>query len=546
MINTKSLVKTFLSLLVVSLIVGSIIPLFSIQSTVSADTNNDTPKYVENHTIGEHVLTIVDETTDLDVPLTPDTTETYKPEDRTWGGIASVISAGDNVFVAWRTGGMREPSPYVYVVVALSTDGGRTFREPYLIIDPPHPDGFVDIPMFYYNNAGELWLTYRLFNFYGSAEYGIKIINPDGAVENIKYEEPIVIGNPNTDPMGCFVPYAKPLLLGDGKILFGSSNFAEKRSTAIFQSLDDGKNFHGLSSIESEAGTSKTNGESSIVKLSDGSLWCLSRIEGGNFGGVEESFSYDEGKTWTTAKADLPDPLISPGSRFTMINLNDGGLLFVTSYSTAIRCNMTAFLSYDDGVSWPYSLTIDSHLSAYPDAYQAPDGKIYIVYDKGRYTEGGVRLSVLNVEDIKAGKIVSRDSLDKVVVTKTNPEWGDIVSVNGAFESTMTVKYGTKLSKITKSLPTKFTVTDTNGKNIEIEGVWTGNNYRAKDSGVYKIKFQAVMPDKLVDTFNLLQIEVTVQEGGCSSALNGGVWCIIVPVLLAVAIVIFKEKRYEC
>ena len=502
-------------------------------------------KYVENHVLGQHILTVVDETTDLNVTLTPDTDETYNPSDRFWSGIASVVAAGDNVFVAWRTGGQREPSPYVYVVVGISTDGGRTFREPYLIIDPTHPDGFVDVPMFYYNNAGELWLTYRVFGYTGSGEYAIKIVNPDGAVENIKYEEPIIIGNPNNDIMGCFVPYAKPLLLGNGRILFGSSNYDDKnkQSTAVFESFDDGRSFHSLTSIPSEADKNKTNGESSMVKLSDGTLWCLSRIESGYMGGIEESFSYDNGATWTNAKGNLPDPLIGPGSRFTMINLKSGGLLFVTCYNTSVRSNMTAFLSYDDGVSWPYSLTIDSHLSAYPDAYQAPDGKIYIVYDKGRYTEGGIRLSVLTEDDIIAGK-VSENSLDKIVVSKADYEWADIVSVNGAFESSITVKKGTKLKKITDNLPTVFTVTDSNNKSVRIEGVWSANNYNAGQEGVYKVSFQSVLPDKLVDTFDRLQIEVTVEGGnGCGGAINGELFAVLIPVLLAGLFVALKVNN---
>ena len=179
--------KIILSVLATMFLLSCFAFVFPVSYDVSATTVN----YVDNHTIGEHVLTIVDETTDLNKTLTSSTTETYNPIDRTWGGISSVISAGDNVFVAWRTGGQREPSPFVYVVVGISTDGGKTFREPYLIIDPPEEDGFVDIPMFYYNHAGELWLTYRIFGCNRSAEWAIKIVNPDGAIDNIKYEEPI-------------------------------------------------------------------------------------------------------------------------------------------------------------------------------------------------------------------------------------------------------------------------------------------------------------------------------------------------------------------
>ena len=79
-------------------------------------------------------------------------------------------------------------------------------------------------------------------------------------------------------------------------------------------------------------------------------------------------------------------------------------------------------------------------------------------------------------------------------------------------KSSITVSAGTKLSKIIKDLPTEITVTDSNGKTVKISGVWTANNYNAKQEGVYKVTFQSVLPNKLVDTFDMLQIEVSLTD----------------------------------
>ena len=83
----------------------------------------DKPKV--NHTLRAETVTIVDETTDLNVTLGEGTTETYNPSDRRWCGVSSVIVAGKNIFAAWQTGGDKEPSPYNYITVAASTDGGK-------------------------------------------------------------------------------------------------------------------------------------------------------------------------------------------------------------------------------------------------------------------------------------------------------------------------------------------------------------------------------------------------------------------------------------
>ena len=79
---------------------------------------------------------------------------------------------------------------------------------------------------------------------------------------------------------------------------------------------------------------------------------------------------------------------------------------------------------------------------------------------------------------------------------------------------------------------------------MSIEGVWTANNYDSGREGVYKVSFQSLLPDKLVDTFDRLQIEVTVEGGsGCGGAINGELFAVFIPVLLAGLFVALKEKN---
>jgi len=68
---------------------------------------------------------------------------------------------------------------------------------------------------------------------------------------------------------------------------------------------------------------------------------------------------------------------------------------------------MTAYLSEDDGKTWPWQLPLDRRdLISYPDGFQFPDGRIMVVYD--RFRDSGEMLSaVFTEEDIMAGKDVS-------------------------------------------------------------------------------------------------------------------------------------------
>jgi hypothetical protein len=48
---------------------------------------------------------------------------------------------------------------------------------------------------------------------------------------------------------------------------------------------------------------------------------------------------------------------------------------------------MTAYLSEDDGKTWPHTLLLDTRSTSYPDACQGKDGTLYIVHDLGRRKE---------------------------------------------------------------------------------------------------------------------------------------------------------------
>ncbi|MCM8815338.1 MAG: glycoside hydrolase, partial [Candidatus Omnitrophica bacterium] len=81
------------------------------------------------------------------------------------------------------------------------------------------------------------------------------------------------------------------------------------------------------------------------------------------------------------------------------------------------RSHLTAMLSEDEGNSWPYKLVIDEREKvSYPDATEDRNGKIFVIYDYDRYGAKKIMMAVITEDDIKAGRIVSRDSKLKIAI----------------------------------------------------------------------------------------------------------------------------------
>lgn len=466
-----------------------------------------------NHTVHKDIVTIVDETTQLFTPIASHTDEDYQYFNRRWNGICSVITAGNNIFVAWQTGGVREPDPTLlnYIAIAASTDGGNTWIDPFIIIDPVDESVEARVPQFYRNHAGKIYL---LFSYSTIGIHCIEFHNMDGDLSDVTYEDPFYIGVSNSS-------FTKPTLLQDGRIVYWSGT----KDAYLFESTDDGKSFQRTSSVESNApSNARVFCESVVVEKKDGMLWGLRRLENAVNGGIEQSFSADGGETWTVSQGSLPAPLTSPGSRFAMQRLQSGNLLFITNAAGmggTNRTRMTAYLSTDDGETWPYSLLLDPLMSSYPDFWQAEDGKIYIAFDKDRYGEGGIRLCVVREEDVIAGEYVSEDAKQLIPVTRMNGDYVDIKSVNGAFPQEATFTVGTELNTILANYKTTITVIDEKGQSHELTGKYRVVGFDKEQAGTYKAYFITDMPATLKDSFSKLEFKITlVEKSGCGSTVG--------------------------
>jgi hypothetical protein len=80
---------------------------------------------------------------------------------------------------------------------------------------------------------------------------------------------------------------------------------------------------------------------------------------------------------------------------------------------------LSAWLSDDDGVTWQGGLMLDERTGiSYPDGVQAPDGTIYISYDRNRATDGEILMARFTEEDILAGKLVGPRSKLRMLISR--------------------------------------------------------------------------------------------------------------------------------
>jgi AraC-like DNA-binding protein len=115
-----------------------------------------------------------------------------------------------------------------------------------------------------------------------------------------------------------------------------------------------------------------------VYEMDNGILRMLVRLHDG----IGESYSYDRGRKWSKGGK---TKLGSPSSRFFIKKLNSGRVLLINHYKFKGRNNLTALLSDDDGVTFPYSLLLDERDSvSYPDAVECDNGMIRITYDRER------------------------------------------------------------------------------------------------------------------------------------------------------------------
>lgn len=291
---------------------------------------------------------------------------------------------GKQVFVAWYSGGPA-PGPGNYVTLSLSLDSGKNWLNDQLVVYPKNQsDRFFD-PMLWRDNQG----TIRLF--YGSAKDNL-IWDGFGGVNSLQMAwngEEITASKPVRLTDG--VMSNKPLYLPTkNKILFPvyidkplpstlSNKPFPKKGVFVYDTQSGKNQFQLYSSIPIDEEL-RIHDEPQLVQISNsGGLLAMLRTTQG----IYYTNSYDFGKSWTPIKA-LSTTGPTTSSRFYLGKLSSGNLILIANNSST-RTKMTAFLSKDGGITWPYKLLLDARENvSYPDADQTVDGTIHVVFDRER------------------------------------------------------------------------------------------------------------------------------------------------------------------
>jgi len=331
---------------------------------------------------------------------------------RTWQGIPGIErTAQGRLWATWYTGGLHEGAAGNYVAVATSGDDGRTWSDPVVLIKGPTDHHMLADPLPWLDPQGRLWIFY----LQSSKERGAKEFFGACAVRNDAPEEPL---GRWTEPLPVHAGgriFGKLIVRASGGWLapfFLNSNQVDVNETCVLLTPDAGANWSilGGTSVPMER---RNFSEATLAQRRNGDLWTVMRTKLG----LEESTSADDGRTWTAPRLMRE----GPHTRACMRKLASGAHILIYHDVTRPakdarfpRARLAAWLSDDEGKTWPHQLLLDERNGvSYPDATEAPDGRIYFTYDRWRYGEQGgkeILMGVVREADIRAGKIVSPDA----------------------------------------------------------------------------------------------------------------------------------------
>jgi len=341
----------------------------------------------------------------------------YGPEARAFQGIPGLERApGGRLWATWYAGGEGEGEAN-YVVLATSGDDGRSWSGPVLVVDPPGPVRAYD-PCLWIDPGGRLWLFWAQSYQWWDGRAGVWAATTDEPdAERPRWSAPRRLADG--------IMMNKPTVLADGSWLLpvavwereATADPAHRRTSAL------GTGAHAVASTDRGASWSlrgtalvpdRVFDEHMVVQRRDGSLWMLVRTAFG----IGESTSEDGGATWGEGRR---SGLRNVNSRFFLRRLRSGRLLLVAHEPPdgRTRSHLVARLSDDDGRTWSGPMAVDDRAGvSYPDGVEAPDGRIYLVYDYNRTKDKQILMATFTEADVAAGRAESPGARLRVEVDR--------------------------------------------------------------------------------------------------------------------------------
>ena len=345
----------------------------------------------------------------------------YTEPYRAWQGIPGIArTKGGRTFITFYSGDVKET--YGNYVVLIKSDDDINFTDAIAVVKKEGKYRCFD-PVLWIDPLDRLWFIWNVM----PSEACMAAICEDPDADELVWSEEFQIGRG--------IMMNKPLVLSTGEWLFPIALWqldiynefrkSELRdddvaASYVYKTSDNGKTFTCIGGADVK---NRTFDEHMLYEMDNGVLRMLVRLKNG----IADTYSYDRGKTWSKGQT---TSLGGPSSRFFIKKLKSGRVLLINHHKFTRRNNLTAFLSEDDGKTFPYSFMIDERDAvSYPDAVEMDDGSIYIVYDRERgcfkssleevYASAREILTAkITEQDIINGRLTSNGSFLKRVVSK--------------------------------------------------------------------------------------------------------------------------------
>lgn len=351
----------------------------------------------------------------------PQTLRQYHASHRIWQGIPGIAQTrGGRTFVSFYSGNTKET--YGNFAAVITGRDGKNFGELIAVAKKAGKFRCFD-PVLWIDPQDRLWFIWNVMP--GEEVMGAICDDPDA--DTLVWSEPFYIGRG--------IMMNKPTVLSSGEWLFpiaiwrhdiypeyraASLTDKDVAGSYVYKTCDNGKSFIPLGHADIR---DRSFDEHMVLEQKNGNLMMLVRT---NYG-IGKAYSYDRGNNWSRGE---DSRLGGPCSRFFITRLRSGRVLLINHHNFTKRDHLTALLSEDDGVTFPYALLLDERKNvSYPDAMEGEDGSIYITYDRER---GAFKSSLEEVyanareiltariteEDILAGSLVSDSSFLGHVASK--------------------------------------------------------------------------------------------------------------------------------
>ncbi len=273
-----------------------------------------------------------------------------------------------------------------------SLDGGKTWDPLRIIADDAghtigNPCAVVD------RDSGGIWLTYCRDNK--------EVLVTKSTDDGLHWSEPVNITEQAKRPEWPWVGTGPGhgIQLANGRLLIpcwadATANLGEAQLSYVFFSDDHGLTWKTGGSLDRDA-----SDECEVVERSDGSLYMNMRSRQGRRQRAYAT-SADGGETWSKVDYDANLPELScQGSviRYGDTRWHDRSrIVLAAPASQADRSQMTARISYDEGLTWPAMRVVDAGAAAYSDLVVTLERVILLCYESNNYQQ--LTLARFNVE----------------------------------------------------------------------------------------------------------------------------------------------------